>query len=329
MNKKVKRVAVTGAAGQIAYSLIFRIASGELFGSHQPVALHLLEVPQVEHALKGVAMELYDCASPVLHDVVYGTDPKHVFKDVDWALLVGATPRTKGMERNDLLTRNAPVFIEQGRALNEVGASGLQVLVVGNPCNTNAWITMKCAPNIDARNFHAMTRLDQNRAAYQLAKKASTQVSEVDRALIWGNHSSTQVPDILNTRISQNPVQEMIQDTHWLENEFFEILQQRGAAIIEARGKSSAASAANAILEAVKSLEEKTPSGEFYSDCVHSLGNPYGIDEDLIFSFPCESQGEGKWDFVHGLKLDTFLKEKLEITQEELIKEREFVKKLI
>lgn len=329
MNQKVMRVAVTGAAGQIAYSLLFRIASGELFGPNQPVALHLLEVPQMEHALKGIAMELFDCASPRLHDVVFGTDPKHVFKDVDWALLVGASPRSKGMERNDLLARNAAIFIDQGRALNEVAKENTHILVVGNPCNTNCWITMKCAPNLNTRNFHALTRLDQNRAAYQLAHKANVSVDDVDRALIWGNHSSTQVPDILNTRIRQEPVQEVIKDIRWLEKEFFEILQQRGAAIIEARGKSSAASAANAVLDAVRSLEEKTPNGQFYSDGVYSVGNPYGIEENLIFSFPCESQGHKAWDFVHGLKLDAFLKEKLEITQQELIEEREYVKKLI
>ncbi len=329
MSKKVMRVAVTGGAGQIAYSLLFRIASGELFGPEQPVALHILEIPQVEHALAGVAMELFDCAFPTLADVVYGTDAKTIFKDIDLALLVGASPRSKGMQRKDLLAQNAKVFIDQGRALNEVATKDTQVLVVGNPCNTNCWTTMKCAPNLDPRNFHALTRLDQNRGAYQLAHKAGVSVEDVQRMLIWGNHSATQVPDFLNAQINKNPVKEVIKDHHWLENEFFEILQQRGAAIIEARGKSSAASAANAILDAVKALREPTPSGEWYSDCVLSNGNPYGIEEDLIFSFPCESSGDGKWEFVHGLKMDAFLEEKLSITQQELIEEREYVKKLI
>lgn len=329
MSKKVIRVAVTGGAGQIAYSLLFRIASGELFGPNQPVALHILEIPQMEHALEGVSMELFDCAFPTLVDVAIGTDPKSIFKGVDWALLVGASPRSKGMERNDLLAQNAKVFIEQGRALNEVAHPDTQVLVVGNPCNTNCWITMKCAPKLNPKNFHALTRLDQNRGAYQLARKANVSVGDVERMLIWGNHSSTQVPDFLNARINKNPVKEVIRDHQWLENEFFQILQQRGAAIIEARGKSSAASAANAVLDAVRSLVEPTPNGEWYSDCVYSKGNPYGIEEDLIFSFPCESSGKANWDFVHGLQLDRFLKEKLEITQQELIEEREYVKKMI
>lgn len=329
MAKKAIRVAVSGGGGQIAYSLLFRISSGELFGPNQPVALHILEIPQVEHTLEGVAMELYDCAFPTLEDVIIGSNPKAIFKDVDWALLVGASPRSKGMERNDLLAQNAKVFIEQGRALNEVAHPDTQILVVGNPCNTNCWITMKCAPKLNPRNFHALTRLDQNRGAYQLARKANVKVQDVERMLIWGNHSSTQVPDFLNARINKDPVKEVIRDHQWLENEFFQILQQRGAAIIEARGKSSAASAANAILDAVRSLVEPTPNGEWYSDCVYSQGNPYGIDEDLIFSFPCESAGKAKWDFVYGLQMDRFLKEKLEITQQELIEEREYVKRMI
>ena len=329
MTKKVMRVAVTGGAGQIAYNLLFRIASGELFGPDQPVALHILEIPQVEHALLGVAMELWDCAFRTLVDIVHGTDPKKVFKDVDLALLVGASPRSKGMQRNDLLAQNAKVFIEQGRALNEVGTQDTQVLVVGNPCNTNCWITMKCAPNLNSKNFHALTRLDQNRGTYQLAHKAGVSIDNIQRMLIWGNHSATQVPDFLNAQINKKPVKEVITDHHWLENEFFELLQQRGAAIIETRGRSSAASAANAILDAAKSLKEVTPVGEWYSDCVLSNGNPYGIENDLIFSFPCCSSGDGKWDFVHGLQMDAFLKEKLSVTQQELIEEREYVKKLI
>lgn len=322
-------VAVTGGAGQIAYNLLFRIASGELFGPSQPIVLHILEIPQMVPTLEGVVMELWDCAFPTLIDIVYGEDPRKVFKDVNLALLVGASPRSKGMERNDLLEQNAKIFIEQGRALNEVASKDVHVLVVGNPCNTNCWITMKCAPNIEPSRFHALTRLDQNRGAYQLAVKAGVPVSSVERMLIWGNHSATQVPDILNTTINKNPIKEVIQDHQWLQNDFFQILQQRGAAIIEARGKSSAASAASAVVDAVKSLMNPTATGEWYSDCVLSNGNPYGIANDLIFSFPCHSLGNGEWDFVHGLQLDPFLREKLAITERELLQERDYIKKLI
>ncbi len=327
--KKVLRVAVTGGAGQISYSLLFRIASGEMFGPNQPVALHILEIPQMAHALEGVAMELWDCAFPTLVDVVHGEDASKVFKDVNFAILVGAKPRSKGMERKDLLKENARIFINQGRALNEHAASNVQVLVVGNPCNTNCWTTMKCAPNINPKQFHALMRLDQNRGAYQLAKKANVSITNVERMLIWGNHSATQVPDILNAHINKTGIGQVIKDTKWLEEDFFKCLQQRGAAIIEARGKSSAASAANAVVDAVQSLMQPTEAGQWYSDAVISTGNPYQIADDLIFSFPCVSSGDGEWDFVYGLELNAFLKEKLLITEQELLEEREFVERII
>lgn len=329
MTKKLKRVAVTGGAGNIAYSLLFRIASGEMLGVDQPIALHILEIPEAEHILKGVAMELHDCAFTPLKEIIIGSDPKKIFKDVDYALLVGAKPRSKGMERNDLLRENGKIFIGQGRALNEVASRDVQVLVVGNPCNTNCWTTMKCAPDLNPKNFHAMTRLDENRGKHQLAEKAGVNLSEVERLAIWGNHSATQVPDILNTLIQKRPIQEIITDHKWLQEDFFKHLQQRGAQIIEARGKSSAASAASSAINAIQSLAFPTPTGSWYSDCVLSDGNPYGIAEDLIFSFPCVSAGNGKWDFAKDLHLDRFMKEKLKITEDELLKERAIVEQMM
>lgn len=322
-------VAVTGGAGNIAYSLIFRIASGEMFGLDQPIALHILEIPEAVQILDGVRMELEDCAFSPLREVVCGSDPKKIFKDVDFALLVGAKPRSKGMERNDLLKENGKIFIAQGKALNEVASRHVQVLVIGNPCNTNCWTAMTCAPDLPPVNFHAMTRLDENRAKAALAIKAKVSIDEVERVLIWGNHSSTQVPDILNPRIGKEPLQEVITDHHWLQKDFFVFLQQRGAQVIEARGKSSAASAASGALDAIRSLREATPTGEWYSDCVLSDGNPYGIQDNLIFSFPCVSYGDGKWDFARGLKLDPFLKEKIKITEKELLDERDLMMKII
>ncbi len=329
MTQKAIRIAVTGGGGNIAYSLLFRIASGEMFGQRQPVKLHILEVPEAVNLLKGVEMELNDCAYPLLEEVVTGSNPEEVFGDIYLAILVGAKPRSKGMERKDLLRENARIFMEQGRALDRSARRDVKVLVVGNPCNTNCWITMKCAPGLDPRNFHALTRLDQNRQTYQLARKAGVSVKEVQRTLIWGNHSATQVPDILNPRINQKPVKEVIRDHRWLEEDLFRKLQQRGAEIIEARGKSSAASAAGAVLDAVRALEHPSDEGEWYSDCVISDGNPYGIKDDLIFSFPCVGFGNGKWDFAYGLQVDSFLKEKLALTEKELLEEKEVVSKMM
>lgn len=323
------RVAVTGGAGNIAYNLLFRIASGEMLGAHQPIDLHILEIPEAESILKGVEMELYDCAFAPLKNVRIGSDPKTLFKDVDIAILVGAKPRSKGMERGDLLKENGKIFIEQGRALNEVASRSVQVFVVGNPCNTNCWTAMKCAPDLSPSQFHAMTRLDENRGKYQLAQKAEVEVTDIERFAIWGNHSATQVPDILNATIRKRPLMEVISDHDWLKTTFFKNLQQRGAQIIEARGKSSAASAASSAIDGIQALMRPTPSESWYSDCVYSKGNPYGIDEDLIFSFPCKSSGEGKWEFVQDLSMDHFMKEKLKLTEKELLEEKEIMEQML
>ncbi len=320
--KPIKRVAVTGGAGQIAYSLLFRIAAGELFGRDQPVALHILEIPQAMQALEGVAMELADGAFPLLSEVVLGDDPNRVFKGVDYAFLVGAMPRGPGMERKDLLNANGQIFIGQGRALNAVASSDVKVLVVGNPCNTNALIAMTHAPDIPRKNFHAMTRLDQNRAQSLLAGRAGVAVSEVKRVTIWGNHSTTQVPDFYHATVSGRVATQAINDEAWLQGAFIQKVQKRGAEIIKARGKSSAASAANAALDAMKALVTPTPEGEWFSSGVCSDGNPYGIQEDLIFSFPCRSKGDGDYEIVAGLDWNAFLQERIEASQAELVEEK-------
>jgi malate dehydrogenase len=325
--KPLKRVAVTGGAGQIAYNLLMRIASGEMLGPDQPIALHILEVPAVLGALKGVMMELEDCAFPLLKEIWIGDDPKEIFKGINYALLVGAKPRSPGMERADLLNENAQIFIEQGKALNEVADRNVKVLVVGNPCNTNCLIAMHHAPNIPKSHFHAMTRLDQNRAASMLAKKAKVDVIEVSNVTIWGNHSATQVPDYLNAKIAGKPASSVIVDEKWLQGEFIADVQKRGATVLAARGKSSAASAAHAILEAVKSLEVPTPKGKWFSTAVLSNGNPYGISENLIFSFPCRSKGNGEYEIVKDLKWNDFLREKIKISEQELIDERQLIEK--
>jgi malate dehydrogenase len=314
-----RRIAVTGGAGQIAYNLLFRIASGEMLGFDQPIALHILEIPQALDALKGVAMELQDCAFPLLEEVIIGSDPRVVFKDIDLAILVGAKPRGPGMERKDLLEGNAKIFVEQGKALNEVASRDVRVLVVGNPCNTNALICAKNAPDLPPEHFFAMTRLDQNRAMAQLAVKADVPVRDVSPVTIWGNHSSTQVPDFVNATIKGKPAVDLL-DRSWLEGEFWTTVQKRGGAIIAARGKSSAASAANAAINAVQSLYEPT---ELCSMGVYSRGNPYGIDEDLIFSFPCRSSGEGELEIIADIPWDDFLRNKMAATEAELKEERE------
>lgn len=321
MTQLVKRVAVTGGAGQIAYSLLFRIANGDLLGSDQPVALHILELPLSMAALKGVVMELQDCAFPLLREIVIGSDPEVVFRDVNYALLVGAKPRSPGMERADLLTENAKIFVEQGRALNEVAAQDVLVLVVGNPCNTNAWIAMRHAPRIPRTQFHAMMRLDQNRAEAQLALKSAVQITDVDRMIIWGNHSATQVPDFVHARIKGRPVLDIIRDREWLEGEFVETIQKRGAEVLAARGKSSAASAANAVIDAVRSLVNPNPQKHWFSGAVCSDNNPYKISEDLFFGFPLISKDE----IVKGLTWDDFLKQRIAATERELVLERDAV----
>lgn len=329
MTKSIKRVAVTGGAGQIAYNLLFRIGSGELFGPDQPVALHILEVPQALEPLQGVRMELEDCAFPLLQEVRTGSDPFELFGDVDVALLVGAKPRGPGMERGDLLVENAKIFIEQGKALNASASRDVRTLVVGNPCNTNCWIAMTQAPDIPRKNFHAMTRLDENRAKSQLATKAGQAVADVTRMCIWGNHSATQVPDYENAQIGGQPAPGVINDAAWLEGEFVETVQKRGAAIIAARGKSSAASAANAIMDEVRSWYSATPKGDWFSSCVVSDANPYGVEEDLIFSFPCRSRGDGDWEIATGITWSDTLKAKIAKTEAELKEERTVVREML
>ncbi|MGE0198419.1 MAG: malate dehydrogenase [Simkaniaceae bacterium] len=323
----VRRIAVTGGGGQIAYSLLFRIASGELFGKSEPIALHILEVPQAIESLKGVVMELEDCGFPHLKEVKVGSDPEEVFGDVNVAILVGAKPRGPGMERKDLLTDNGKIFVGQGQALNKAAAKDVLVFVVGNPCNTNCLIAMHNAPDIPNSQFHAMTRLDQNRAQFQLAKKAGVSVDVVDNVVIWGNHSATQVPDFLNAKIQGKKVTDVITDRKWLEKEFVETVQKRGAAVINARGKSSAGSAANAILDGVGALYHK--SAKVFSSCIPSDGNPYGIQEGLIFSFPCKMTHPGKVEIVEDFEWDPLMKEKIALTEKELLEERDAVKHLL
>lgn len=325
----MKRIAITGAAGQIAYSLIFRIANGEMLGPNQPVALHLLDLPEFVPSLKGLAMELQDCVFPLLKEVKIGFEAEELFQGVDYALLVGAKPRGPGMERKDLLADNGKIFIGQGKALNRAASKDVRVLVVGNPCNTNCLILMHHAPDIPKKQFHAMMRLDQNRAAFQLANKAHVPIGDVSNIAIWGNHSSTQVPDFLNARIKGKSVSDFISDRKWLENDFVSTIQKRGAEVIAARGKSSAASAANAILGAVRSIAFPTHLGDWFSSAVFSTGNPYGIAEDLVFSFPCFSNGKGDFQIVSGLSLDPFMKEKIALTQKELLEERDMVSHLL
>ena len=329
MPKAIKRVAVTGGGGQIAYNLLFRIASGEMLGHDQPIALHILEIPEALKALEGVKMELEDCAFPLLKEIHIGTNPIEIFQGVHYALLIGAKPRGPGMERADLLNDNGKIFVQQGHALNESAHPDVKVLVVGNPCNTNCLIAMTNASKLPKENFHAMTRLDQNRASKQLASKAQVDVTDVNHLTIWGNHSSTQVPDFLNAKIKGKPVLDVIPDRAWLEGDFIDTVQKRGAAIIAARGKSSAASAASAAIDAFKSIITPTPEGEWFSSGICSDGNPYGIKENLIFSFPCRIDKDGKCQIVKGLKWDDFLTKKISLTEKELVDERDFVLNLL
>ncbi len=329
MTKPIIRVAVTGGAGQIAYQLLFRIASGELFGLTQPVALQILELPEALTALEGVKMELQDCAFPLLHGIEITSDPYQVFKEADFAVLIGAKPRGPGMERVDLLNENGKIFVEQGRALNEVAHEHVKVFVIGNPCNTNCLIAMHHAPRLSRKNFYAMTRLDQNRATSLLAQKAQLSVQDVTNVVIWGNHSTTQVPDFIHAKIRGKPVEAFISDRHWLENDFFQLVQKRGAAIISARGKSSAGSAAQAILDAVRDTLSPTPVGHWFSSGIISDGNPYGIEDNLVFSFPCQLGEKKDIEIVKRLDTHEFLAVKLKATERELLEERNLVKSLI
>ncbi|HLG66685.1 MAG TPA: malate dehydrogenase [Acidimicrobiales bacterium] len=320
-------VTVTGAAGQIGYALVFRIASGQLLGPDQPVVLRLLEIEPAMRALEGVVMELEDCAFPLLAGVVPTSDLATAFDSTSWALLVGSIPRKAGMERSELLGVNGRIFQPQGRAIAEHAADDVRVLVVGNPCNTNCLIARSNAPEVPADRWFAMTRLDQNRATSMLAKKAGVPVTSVANLAIWGNHSSTQFPDFASARIDGRPVPEVITDRGWLEGEFITAVQQRGAAVIEARGASSAASAANAVIDTVVGLTTPTPPGDAVSVAVCSTGE-YGVPEGLQFGFPVQADGKGGWHVVTGVQHDAFAAERVRITTEELEAERAEVVKL-
>jgi malate dehydrogenase len=321
------RVAVTGAAGQIGYALLFRIASGQMLGEDQPVRLQLLEIPQALGALEGVRMELEDCAFPLLDGVVCTADANEAFEGADYALLVGAMPRKEGMERSDLLEANGAIFTAQGKALSASASPSVKVLVVGNPANTNALIAMNNAPNIPDRQFTAMTRLDHNRAKAQLAAKAGVNVGEVTRMTIWGNHSSTQYPDVFHARVAGKPAFEAVgNDREWLENDFIPTVQQRGAAVIKARGLSSAASAANAAIDHMRAWALGTPEGDWVSMAVPSDGS-YGVPEGLVSGFPCTCSG-GDYQIVQGLDIDEFSRERIDVSVEELAAERSTVAQL-
>ncbi|CAM2069585.1 malate dehydrogenase [Sulfidibacter corallicola] len=326
MSNTVK-VAVTGAGGQIGYSLVFRIASGELFGPDTKVVLSLLEIPQAVKALEGLAMELQDCAFETLAGIEINSDAQAGFDGVNWAILVGAKPRGPGMERKDLISENGPIFTGQGKALQR-GAADMRCVVVGNPCNTNALIAAKNAGDVPFNRFSAMTMLDENRARYQLAAKAGVDISQVRNMTIWGNHSATQYPDFFNATIGGKKATDVITDHEWLQGEFITTVQKRGAAIISARGKSSAASAANAALDHVKNFTRPTEDGNWFSAAVPSDGS-YGVEEGLIFSFPLRTKEDGSYEIVQGLAHNDFAQEKLAKTQEELKQEREVVKDLL
>ncbi|HEW98727.1 MAG: malate dehydrogenase [Candidatus Parabeggiatoa sp. nov. 3] len=323
--KKPVRVAITGGAGQIAYSLVFRIASGEMLGQDQPVILHMLEVPAALEALKGVVMELHDCAYPLLEDIVMTDDVNIAFSDVDYALLVGAKPRGPGMERSDLLKINGEIFTEQGKALNDFASRDIKVLIVGNPANTNAYITMHSAPDLDRKQFSSMTRLDHNRAVSQLAEKTGVKITAVKNVIIWGNHSTTQYPDINHATINGQPAKSLVEQD-WIINEFMPTVQQRGTAIIKARGgKSSAASAAFAAMSHMRDWVMGTD--EWTSMSIPSDGS-YNIPEGLIYSFPVTIK-DGKINIVQGLEIDQFSNKLLIATQHELEQECEAVADLL
>jgi malate dehydrogenase len=321
------KVAVTGAAGQIGYALLFRIASGQMFGPDQPLSLHLIEIPPALGALDGVVMELHDCAFPLLESVVPTADLNEGFRDINWALLVGSVPRKAGMERKDLLGINGKIFIGQGQAIQKNAASDVQVLVVGNPCNTNCLIAMNNAKEIPSDRWFAMTRLDENRARAQLAHKAGAGIVSVTNMTIWGNHSATQYPDFYNAKIDNRPANEVIGDEKWLKEEFIATVQQRGAAIIKARGLSSAASAGNAVVETVFSLTNDTPGSDWHSVALCSDGS-YDVEKGLISSFPVRVRG-GKLEIVQGLPINDFSRAKIDASVAELKEEKSLVSDLI
>lgn len=320
------RVTITGAAGQIGYQLAFRIASGQLLGTNQPIILQMLEIPPALKALRGVAMELADCAFPILHGIVATDQPEEAFADTDYALLVGAKPRTAGMERADLLMGNAAIFSVQGKALNDHASRDVRVLVVGNPANTNALIAQQNAPDLNPANFTAMTRLDHNRAIAQLAAKTGVHVNQIRNMTIWGNHSSTQYPDISEVSINDRAATDLV-DEKWLVEEFIPTVQQRGAAIINARGASSAASAASAAIDHMRDWALGTPGDDWVSMAVPADGS-YGIESGVIYSFPCRCS-DGRYEIVHGLDITSFSRERMDATEAELREERAAVEDLL
>lgn len=324
--KQPVRVAITGAAGQISYSIIFRVASGDMLGPDQPVILQLLEIPPAMDALQGVVMELHDCAFPLVAGVETSDDPNVAFKDTDYAILVGARPRGPGMERSDLLQANAEIFSVQGKAMSDHSSPDVKILVVGNPANTNALITLKNGPNLKPENVTAMMRLDHNRALSQIAEKTGSHSTEIEKMVVWGNHSATQYPDISYATIDGKPVKELVDD-EWNVSNFIPVVQQRGAAIIKARGASSAASAASAAIDHMRDWALGS-NGQWVSMGVFSGGNSYGIDQDIIYSFPivCE---DGKWKEVSGLEVSDFSTERMKATEKELLEEKEAIAKLI
>lgn len=323
------RVAVTGGAGQIAYSLLFRIGNGEVFGPEQPVILQILEIPQAMDALKGVVMELQDSAQPLVHDIIATDDANVAFKDANWAILVGGKPRGPGMVRADLIAANGPIFVDQGKAINDNAADDIRVVVVANPCNSNCLVAASNAPDVPKDRWFAMTRLDENRARAQVADKAGVLSTEVTNVGIWGNHSASQFPNFEEIKVGGKPATEVIDDRGWFEGDFLTTVQDRGKAIIDARGKSSAASAANAALDTIRSLITPTAEGDWFSAAVYSDGNPYGIADGIFYSFPLRSTGNGDWEIVEGLELSDYAKEKAAATQDELLKEREAITDLL
>src|SRR5438874_10621203 len=321
------KVAVTGGAGQIGYALLFRIASGEMFGPNQPVALHLIEIPAALNALEGVVMELRDCAFSLLQSIVPTADLDEGFRDINWALLVGSVPRKAGMERNDLLGINGKIFVGQGQAIERNASADVRVLVIGNPCNTNCLIAMNNAKKIPRHRWFAMTRLDENRAKAQLAHKAGVEITRVTNMTIWGNHSSTQYPDFYNAKIDNKPADEVIGDEKWLKGDFIAAVQQRGAAIIKARGLSSAGSAANAVVDTVRFLTNDTPREDWHSVAICSDGS-YEVEKDLISSFPVRVR-DGKREIVQKLPINDFSREKIDKSVAELKEEKSMVAELL
>ena len=320
------RVSVTGAAGQIAYSLLFRIAAGDMLGKDQPVILQLLDIPQAQEALKGVLMELDDCAFPLLAGITASDQPEEAFADADYALLVGAKPRGPGMERKDLLEANANIFSVQGKALNQAASRQVKVLVVGNPANTNALIAQRNAPDLDPANFTAMTRLDHNRAVAQVAGKVGCATTDVKKMIVWGNHSATQFPDLRHATVSGKAAKEQV-DHGWVKDDFIPTVQQRGAAIIKARGASSAASAASAAIDHIRDWVLGTPADDWVSMSIPADGS-YGIEEGIVYSYPVTCSG-GKYSIVQGLEIDDFARERMQLTEQELREERDGVKHLL